>query len=200
VPVFAPRGPTATVVSMTAVRRAWTTVVVVGVGAALLGSGAILVVRSSASPGALAFAVVVALAVSMVAARLDVAAAIQVLDALRVLVPIVASSVVGALIGSRQGTFGFDEVGAQLIVVLLLALALEARFFRVRGDEERLDALAPFLVMALLAVGEAYALAGLLSGHPHHAEMVGGAIAAGFAAVAVSAIVGPGRQSEVPGD
>jgi len=80
-------------------------------------------------------------------------------------------------------------------VVLLFALALEARFFRVRGTDERVDVMASLFVMALLAAGEAYAMGAVLSGKPNHAEMVGGAIAGGFAAVAVSAMLGPARRA-----
>jgi hypothetical protein len=77
----------------------------------------------------LALALLGALAISLIAARVDIAAAVRTLDALRVLVPIVAFATTGAMIGARKGTIGFDEVGARLIIVLLLALALEARFF-----------------------------------------------------------------------
>jgi hypothetical protein len=164
---------------------------VVGIGLILMISGAIMIVSSSASLSALIAAALTALVISALSAKVDIAATIQTLEALRVLVPIIAFSIVGAVIGSRDGTLRFDDIGAQLIVVLLLALALEARFFRIRGDEERFDAVGVFFVMALLAVGEFYALAGVLSREPHHAEMVGGAIAAGFAAVAVSAVLGP---------
>lgn len=48
--------------------------------------------------------------------------------------------------------------------------------------------------MALLAVGELYALSSLLTHEPGHAAMVGGAIAAGFTAVSVSALLGPAKS------
>jgi hypothetical protein len=44
--------------------------------------------------------------------------------------------------------------------------------------------------MSLLAVGEYYSLNALLTDHPAHAEMISGAIAAGFAAVAITALTG----------
>lgn len=172
-------------------------VFVSGIGAVVILSAVAMIARSAASPSSLGIGILFALAISAIAARLDIAAMVRTLETLRVIVPILAFSVAGAAIGARPGTIQFDEVGAQLIVVLLLALAVEARFFRVSGDEERLDALASFFVMTLLAVGEFYALSGLLSGEPRHAEMIAGAIAAGFAAVAVSAMLGPAkRQAE----
>jgi hypothetical protein len=177
----------------TIVKQAWAVVVVVVVGAILMVSGALMIVRDSTGPGPLVIAVVFVALICTFAARVDLAAMVRALDALRLLVPIVAFFLVGTFIGSRKGTLAFDEVGAQLIIVLLLALALEARFFRIGVD--RFDAMVSLLVIALLAAGELYALQGVLDRAPEHAEMIGGAIAAGFAAVAVSAVLGPTRRS-----
>jgi hypothetical protein len=167
--------------------------VVLVVGAILLVSGALMIVRDSTGPAALVIAVVAVALICSAAARVDLGAMVRTLAALRLLVPIVAFFLVGTLIGSRKGTLAFDEVGAQLIVVLLLALALEARFFRIGVD--RFEAMVSLLVIALLAAGELYALLGVLDRAPGHAEMIGGAIAAGFAAVAVSAVLGPARRA-----
>jgi hypothetical protein len=164
-----------------------------GLGLLLIVCGSIMVLSTSASLTTVIAGALGALLIVVVSAKVDVGAMIRTLEGLRILVPIAAFSIVGAMIGARKGTLQFDEIGAQLIVVLLLALALEARFFRIRGDEERFDALGTLFVMALLAVGELYAMSGVLGGEPRHAEMVGGAIAAGFAAVAVSAVLGPTR-------
>jgi hypothetical protein len=161
----------------------------------LMVSGGVMVLDTAANLWAILLAMAMAGAVSLFAARVQIEAMVRVLEALRLLVPIVVFAITGALIGSQKGTLAFDQIGAQLIVVLLLALALEARFFRVRGTDERVDVMASLLVMALLAAGEAYAMGAVLSGKPGHAEMVGGAIAAGFAAVAVSAVLGPARRA-----
>jgi hypothetical protein len=146
-------------------------------------SGAVVILDQAASLGAILLAVAIAGAASFLAARVQIEAMVRALEGLRLLVPIVAFGVTGAVIGSRRGTLAFDQIGAQLIVVLLLALALEARFFGVRGTDERADVMASLLVMALLATGEAYATAAVLDGRAGHADMVGGAIAAGFAGI-----------------
>lgn len=176
-------------------RPRWAIAAPIGIGAVLMISGAVMVLNTAANLGAFLLALIMAGATSLFAARVQIDALVRALEALRLLVPIVVFAITGALIGSQKGTLAFDQIGAQLIVVLLLALALEARFFRVRGTDERVDAMASLLVMALLAAGEAYAMGAVLSGKPGHAEMVGGAIAAGFAAVAVSAVLGPARRA-----
>jgi hypothetical protein len=173
----------------------WAVAAPIGIGAILMISGAVMILDTAASLGALLLASAMAGAASLFAARVQIEAMVRMLEALRLLVPIVVFAITGALIGSQKGTLAFDQIGAQLIVVLLLALALEARFFRVHGTDERVDVMASLLVMALLAAGEAYAMGAVLSGKPDHAEMVGGAIAGGFAAVAVSAVLGPVRRA-----
>jgi hypothetical protein len=178
----------------------WAAATVIGVGAVLLISGAVVILDQAASLGAILLAVAIAGAASFFAARVQVEAMVRVLEGLRLLVPIVAFGVTGAVIGSRRGTLAFDQIGAQLIVVLVLALALEARFFRVRGTDERTDVMASLLVIALLATGEAYAMAAVLDGRAGHADMVGGAIAAGFAGVGVSAVLGPVRRAAADDD
>jgi hypothetical protein len=45
-----------------------------------------------------------------------------------VLGPIVAFSLISLLMGKTSGSLRFDEVGAQILIVLLLALAIDARF------------------------------------------------------------------------
>jgi hypothetical protein len=173
----------------------WAIAAPIGIGAVLMVSGAVMILHAAASLGAILLALAMAGAASLFAARVQIEAMVRALEALRLLVPIVVFAITGALIGSQKGTLAFDQIGAQLIVVLLLALALEARFFRVRGTDERVDVMASLLGMALLAAGEAYAMGAVLSGKADHAEMVGGAIAAGFAAVAVSAMLGPARRA-----
>jgi len=173
----------------------WAIVSVAILGLFLAACCALFIIESSASAGSMAVAVILAIAIAMIASRLSAALVVGALESLGVIIPVAAFIITCALIGSQDGTIAFHEIGAQLIVVLLLALALEARFFGVRDRTERFDLLVPLYVMALLAVGEFYALRSLLSEEPRGAEMVGGAIAAGFAAVAVSALLGPTKRS-----
>jgi hypothetical protein len=105
---------------------------------------------------------------------------------------ILAFSLTSALMGKTAGTLHFDEVGAQFLIVLLLALALDARFFRLQTGRDSLDVVAICFTMVLLAAGEFYALKGLLTEEPLRAEMIAGAIAAGFTAVAITALTGGG--------
>lgn len=44
-----------------------------------------------------------------------------------------------AWVGSRRGTVDFDEIGAQVIVILVLALAIDVRFFRLAAGRDRLE-------------------------------------------------------------
>jgi hypothetical protein len=121
--------------------------------------------------------------------RTDTAKIISLFSALQLFLPIAAYGVTYLLMGKTAGTPNFDEIGAQIIIVLLLALAIDARFFRLRVGRDRLDVAGILYVVVVLAVGEYYALRGLLT-EPAHAEMIAGAIAAGFTAVAVSALIG----------
>jgi hypothetical protein len=93
--------------------------------------------------------------------------------------------------GEPHASLSFDEVAAQVIPVLLLALALEARFFRLHRIREPLDLAAALFTMLVLGCGEFYALQGIADNRPEHAGLIGGAIAAGFVAVAVAALTGP---------
>lgn len=104
-----------------------------------------MVLDTASILGAILLAVAMAGAASLFAARVHIEAMVRALEALRLLVPIVVFAIIGALIESQKETLAFDQIGAQLIVVLLLALALEARFFRVRGTDERVrhDGLPP---------------------------------------------------------
>jgi hypothetical protein len=130
------------------------------------------------------------LAVFVLFLRTDTALLIRLLAGLQLFLPIAAFALTTLLMGKTAGTVRFDEVGAQVIIVLLLALAVDARFFRLRADRDRLDVLAILYTVLLLAVGEYLALRGLLTSDPTRAEMVAGAIAAGFTAVAGSALTG----------
>jgi hypothetical protein len=178
-------------------RRARTVGLVLLVGVVSVGCLALVVARSEGSPLAALFAAIAVGVVMVPAARADIAATVRVLDGLRVFLPIVGFLLVTSWIGTAAGTLKFDEIGAQVIAVLLLALALDARFFWLRSDRDRLDALGTCFIMVALATGEYYALKGLFMGTPQHGEMVAGAIAAGFIGVAITALAGPWRR---PGD
>jgi hypothetical protein len=122
--------------------------------------------------------------------RIDVEALIGVLRGGQVGAPVIVFTLTSALMGETAGTLGFDEIAAQVLIVLLLALALDARYFRLRAGRDRLDVVGVLFTMLLLALGEYYALRGLLTKEPKSAEMIAGAIAAGFTAVAVTALSG----------
>jgi hypothetical protein len=167
---------------VTAILLALGLLIVVGGVALALGEGARF-------PAALIDTVVVLIAFVLLF-RADIRLLIHALRGLQPILPIVAFSLTSLLMGKTTGTVRFDEIAAQVIVVLVLALAIDARFFRLRADRNRLDVVAILYTMLLLAIGELYALKGLLASHPAHAETIAGAIAAGFTAVAVTAMTG----------
>jgi hypothetical protein len=167
------------------------------VGVVSVGCLALVVARSNGGPLAALFATLAVGVVMALAARVDIAATTRVLGGLRVFLPIVAFVFITTWIGTAAGTLQFDEIGAQVIAVLLLALAVDARFFWLRTDWDRLDVIGTCLIMVILAAGEYYALKGLFIEEPRHGEMVAGAIAAGFIGVAITALAGPWQR---PGD
>lgn len=120
--------------------------------------------------------------------KTDTGFLIRLLSGLRLVLPISVFAFTTLLMGKTTGTVRFDEVGAQVIIVLLLALAIDARFFRLHAGRDKFDVAVILYTVLLLATGEFYALKGLLTSHPVRAEMIGGAIAAGFTAVAVTAM------------
>jgi hypothetical protein len=113
--------------------------------AGLLIAGAIAnVARSTAGPVGIAMGALMALCVWVLWSRADIELLLRALDTLRAVLPLVAFTVVATMVGSSRGTVAFDEMGAQIIVVLLLALAIDARFFRLRAGKDRLDLAATF--------------------------------------------------------
>jgi hypothetical protein len=157
-------------------------------------SGAVLAFQDT-SPGAAVFLVLIALALVWSWLRLDIGVLLQLVDELRVVWPIAAFGSVNLMIGSDEGTLRFAEIGAQVIVVLLLALAIETRFFRISASDDRMASAGTVLTMVVLTVGEFYALKSIVNNTPENAGVVGGAVAAGFVAVAVTALVGAGKSS-----
>jgi drug/metabolite transporter superfamily protein YnfA len=162
----------------------------------LIAALILAVAHTEGGPITVAIGTAVALALAAVLFRFDISRALGRLDAARAGLPVIVFSLVAVLMGPTPGTTKFDEIGAQVIVVLLLALAVDARFFRLQVERDRLDTVAVCFTMIVLAVGEYNALRGLLTGHPRHSEIVAGAIAAGFVAVAITALAGPSRKPD----
>ncbi len=155
-----------------------------------------VIAQSSGGAGSAIIGALLAAIAVVVLARADVGSVLNLLDAARVAGPVFAYIAFYDLMGESAGTISFDEIGAQVIVVLVLALAVEARFFRLQVDRDRLDLMATILIMLILASGEYYALKGVFTDNPEHGEMVAGAIAAGFVAVAIAALAGPERRAQ----
>lgn len=115
------------------------------------------------------------------------------LDQIRLALPLGAFVVTLLLVsslGSREGSATFHEAGAQIIPILLLALALEGRTFQVARFRDPTELFAAFIVLGFLAVGEYCALRAVYSGQPASGDVVAAAIAAGFVGVAVLALSG----------
>ena len=164
--------------------------ILLALGLMIVAGGVALALGEGARFPAALIDTVVVLSAFVLLLRIDIGLLIRVLRGLQPILPIVAFSLTSLLMGKTTGTVRFDEIAAQVIVVLVLALAIDARFFRLRADRDRLDVVAILYTMLLLAIGELYALKGLLASNPAHAEMIAGAIAAGFTAVAVTAMTG----------
>lgn len=174
-------------------RRLLSGTVVIGTCVALgaVALIAFVVEVSLATPISVVIGAVAATAVVAAAGLIDLDRMTAALRAARVFLPILAYLVTVSWIGSRRATVRFDEIGAQVIAVLVLALAIDERFFRLAAGRDRLEVMSTCFVMLLLAIGELYALVGVFTGSPRHGEIVAGAIAVGFTAVAVSALIRP---------
>lgn len=167
-----------------------------GLAMLLMVGGIIFIIRSPTGPLSLVISAFGAVAFVLFLARMDIPRVLKTLELVGAVFPLIAFVLVTDLMGPTNGSLRFAEVGAQVIVVLLLVLAVDARFFRLQVDRDRLEVTATILTMIFLAAGEFYALQSLLTGNPRHSEMVAGAIAAGFAAVAITALAGSVRLSE----
>ena len=121
------------------------------------------------------------------------------LDFFRLVVVVAAFSITAIVVGSDfRGNKDFFAVSAQVIPVLALALAVEARTLGAFYD--RGDFLLAFVVVAALAAGEIESLNALASRHParYHGWASASAIAAGFAGVLVAGLAGVRRQRKLP--
>jgi hypothetical protein len=85
--------------------------------------------------------------------------------------------------GNRAGTIGFHSAAAQVIPVLVLAIALQGRTFDIRVVRRTSDLYLMILTFAALADGEYYALKSLYAHKPTNADLVAAAITAGFGAL-----------------
>jgi hypothetical protein len=167
--------------------------VVIG-GCLALGAVALIafvVEVNLATPISVVIGALVATAVVAAAGLIDLDRMTAALRAGRVFLPILAYLVTVSWIGSAKATVRFDEIGAQVIAVLVLALAIDERFFRLAAGRDRLEVMSTCFVLILLAVGELYALHGVFTGVPEHGEIVAASIAVGFTALVVSALIRP---------
>lgn len=82
----------------------------------------------------------------------------------------------------------FQEQASQIIVVLLIGYAIEAGAIRWRGRP--VNWILSGMTVAILVVGEIYALVDLASGDPGHADLIAGSMAAGLTAILIAAIQG----------
>jgi hypothetical protein len=182
------------------IKRAAVTAAVLLIAGLIIIGGIVEISRRSAHPVSLFVAAVLAVLVWMLISRADVPLLLRALDGLRAILPVFAFMITSLFVGSSQGGIGFDEVAAQVIAVLLLALSLEARFFRLRGVREPLELGATLFTMLVLGCGELYALQGIAVEGSSHTDTISGAIAAGFVAVAVAALTGPTDDAPGGGD
>lgn len=82
----------------------------------------------------------------------------------------------------------FQEQASQIIVVLLIGYAIEAGAIRWRGRP--VNWILSGMTVAILVVGEIYALLDLATGDPGHADVIAGSMAAGFTAILIAAFQG----------
>jgi hypothetical protein len=171
------------------------------VGLALAFSVGVVVsiLESHLGPLGLAATLIAALVGMRLLNRVRAEPLIAVLETTRAILPVVAFLSISLLVGRGAGNVAFDELGAQVIVVLLLALAIDARFFRLHAAAETQDVISILFTMLVLGIGEFYAVRGVLTHKPHEAGMVAGAIAAGFLGVSVTALIGGARRLEEAG-
>jgi hypothetical protein len=80
----------------------------------------------------------------------------------------------------------FQEQASQIIVVLLIGYVIEAGAIRWR--RRPVNWILSAMTVAILIVGEIYALVDLASGSPDHADVIAGSMAAGLAAILIAAI------------
>jgi hypothetical protein len=180
---------------LSTVRRWIPVLVALALALALVVWAVVSFVADAPSPASAALGALGAAGFFWLLQRMNVERLIEGLELAGSALPLCAYLVVASTMGETRGSLAFAEVGAQVIVVLLLVLAIDARFFRLRTDRDRLDLSATIFTLLVLAVGEYYALHSVIMRRPRHSEMVAGAIAAGFAALMVTALLGSARSA-----
>jgi hypothetical protein len=90
---------------------------------------------------------------------------------------------------SEGASITFFQQATEIIPILLIGFVLEAGALELRGRSP-VDWLLGFTTVAILIVGETYALIALAQDDPVHADIVTGAMAAGAAAIVVAAAMG----------
>ena len=113
-----------------------------------------MIASSDSGPAGLALAGLLAAFLLFILLRTEVELLIVALRGLELALPVFRLYDHHDIHGETVGTKAFDEVGAQVLIVLLLALAIDARFFRLSTSRDRLDVAAICSTMLLLAVSE----------------------------------------------
>lgn len=89
---------------------------------------------------------------------------------------------------SSSETLRFQEQASQILLVLLIGYVIEAGALRWRSQS--VDWLLSLVTVAILLVGETYALVDLATDDPGHADVIAGAMAAGVVAILTAAVQG----------
>ncbi len=90
----------------------------------------------------------------------------------------------------------FQEQASQIVLVLLIGYVIEAGAIRWRSRP--VNWILSAMTVAILVVGEIFALVDLATGEPGHADVIAGSMAAGLTAILIAAI--QGSASTPPGD
>jgi hypothetical protein len=83
----------------------------------------------------------------------------------------------------------FQEQASQIILVLLIGYVIEAGAIRWRSSRP-VNWILSAMTVAILVVGETFALVDLASGDAGHADVIAGSMAAGLTAILIAAIQG----------
>lgn len=118
------------------------------------------------------------------------------LDASQWIAPLFVFVGTSLVVGDRVAGHDFHAVAAQVIPVLVLALAVERRALSVTGFRDTTDRLIAIMMMLGLGYGEYQALAALTHAQASRIDVVSGAIAGGFAAVAVTGLLARNTDRE----
>ncbi|HEU4392582.1 MAG TPA: hypothetical protein VFR04_02970 [Solirubrobacterales bacterium] len=92
----------------------------------------------------------------------------------------------------------FQEQASQIILVLLIGYVIEAGAIRWR--DRPVNWVLSAMTVAILVVGETYALIDLASGDPGHADIIAGSMAAGLTAILLAAVQGSAQRDSGSAD